>query len=155
MDFRSFINTSLNQHVLVAAPLIPQWKLGIKQFSVPRGFGELYLLAITSSGQAAYCPLTGGAFFSIGKVVAKNKGCVILVSFRKNSVFMGGTFTILDILSYDGLNVLQMPQAQRFSFANYILSTIELPSRYSFDQATKINSTIRVDLQTHDVYGIV
>jgi hypothetical protein len=155
MDFRSFVNTSLNQHVIVAAPLIPQWKPGIKQYIVKKGNPELFLLAITASGQAAYCPLTGGAFFSVGKVVTSDvKGAVLVVTLRKNTTFMGGIFSILDILFYDSLNVLQMPHPQRFSFANYIQRNIVFPSRYSIEPARKISSTVYVDDSAYDAFGI-
>ena len=151
MDFRSFVNTSLNQHVIVAAPLIPKWKSGIKQVIVKKGMEELFVIAITSSGQAAYSPITGGTYFSIGKVDMKDaiKGAVLLASFCKNESLLGGTFTIVDVFSYDTLNVLQMPYPQRFSFAKYVQTLLKFPSRYSIETAIKYDAR-----EGFDAFGI-
>ena len=141
MDFRSFINTSLHQHVLVAAPHIPQWIRSLQPkkhvLKIPKENYGPFLLAITASGQAGYCPVTGGAFFNIGKIVVDKefKGAVFLACLVKNDTFMGGTFYILDVYSYNVVNVLQMPFPQRFAFSDYLLTTFSLPSRYSLKKA--------------------
>jgi hypothetical protein len=154
MDFRSFINTSLHQHVIVAAPHIPLWKRGIDQCLVKKGMEDLFLIVITPSGEAAYCPVTGGTFFSIGKVHCRDvfSGAVVLAALRKTETFMGGVFSIVDVFSYNSIHVLKMPYSQRFAFARCVIDIVEFPSRYKLESA--VHDMLSIDRNQYDTFGI-
>jgi hypothetical protein len=148
MTFRVFVNKQLDQYSLVASPTIPKWvspsEVAIEATQIESSCfvtqGEvnvgLLLLAIRPDKTAAFITTGGGCFFVGSSDCESTQGCVLLVHLSRTAHdFLGGHITLLDVLSFDGINYSMQPFKERSKILRFMTNSIRLPSRFTVSTA--------------------
>lgn len=134
LDFRKFVNLSLDQHEHVGLTTIPLWKKSSsKGVMVKKSDIENPLLLVIKNDFNASIMSYKGTFYHVGKVDSECS-CILIIHLcrDKQHSFMGGTITILDILYYDNENLIDVDYTKKMKQYRFLHNCIHLPKRYSF-----------------------
>jgi hypothetical protein len=149
---KKFMNEQLDQHPHKAICEIPYWifskhllsktdKKSTLKVKCAALFIEntnetdlgLFILVILPSGVATLINERGSCFFIGATKCVSFGGCVLLVHFFRGTGlrFLGGTFIIIDVLSFDNINYTKKPVEEKIKFFEYLHEALYLPSRYT------------------------
>ena len=164
LDFRKSMNLQLHQHPHIPFPVFSQWTFSVTEEQAEKAQGILvipnplhsvkhgpYLMIIRADLKAALVTFKGGTF-DIGLIKCLDSSFtgavlqVILIRIPSDSL-MGGTFYVLDVLSYGERLIKDLSYAERILVSQTLPAVFTFPSRYKFSlcssvsrkQAKKIN----------------
>jgi hypothetical protein len=149
LEFRKFVNLSLDQQEHVALPILPEWKKQDKGIIVRKSEIENPLLLVIKSDEASLMSKQG-TFYHVGQVECESSCILIIHLYRdKNHAFMGGTITILDVLYFDNEHFMDTNYNEKMKQFRFLHSCIHLPKRYLFNRVQKGSKSDIYDAWCH------